>query len=123
MSETYTTGVVPEHVHDWVRRRDGRECADCGAREFGEAAAAAVPHTHRFNPWITFHHAPTGPYPSHTSFVLLLCPGCGAWSVFPDVNYQLTTEAFRAALERVAGEAGWFLAHEVDAHFVEPDRG
>lgn len=77
-------------------------------------------HRHDYKPWMTFHHAPTGPYPCHTSFTVLLCL-CGAWSVFPDINYRLTTEAFRALLERAAGEAGWFLAHEVDARFVEPE--
>jgi hypothetical protein len=112
------------HVHSWVRRRDGRECADpdCGRREYGEAAAAGVPHRHNFLPWITFHHAPVGPYPEHTSFTVLLCASCGAWSCWPASNYALVTDSFRQLLERTATEAGFFLAHELETHFVEPSQ-
>lgn len=64
---------------------------------------------HDYELWMTFHHAPTGPYPSHTSFILLLCQRCGAYTCFPWSNYDLCTPDFRQLLERLAVEAGWFL--------------
>lgn len=70
-------------------------------------------HKHAYMEWITFHRAPTGPYPAHTAFVVMLCPVCGAWSVFPKDNFDLCTPEFKALLEATAKQAGWFLAHDL----------
>lgn len=64
---------------------------------------------HDLIPWVTFHHAPTGPYPEHTTFLVFLCQRCGAYSCQPPQNYVLVTPEFRQLLERLATEAGWFL--------------
>lgn len=47
--------------------------------------------------------APTGPPPSHTLFIPLVCE-CGALDIFPLSNYELTTpefkQEFKAMMER-----------------------
>lgn len=102
------------HYHRWARRRYGRECVDCGLMEKGEAAAAAVAdHVHQLRPWVTFHRAPIGPYPDHTSFVVMLCPVCGEHAFFPPDNWALCTPAFRTLVESLVTEAGGFLARVV----------
>lgn len=77
-------------------------------------------HEHDFTPWVTFHHAPTGPPPEHTSFIVLLCAECGEAQPFPVVNYELTTAEFRAELAEAAKRAGWtFVPRET---FGEPSQ-
>jgi len=66
-------------------------------------------HVHAFDLWATFHRAPTGPWPEHTTFIVLVCQqaGCGAAQVFPRSNYELCTETFKAQFRAALAAAGW----------------
>ncbi len=67
----------------------------------------AAAHIHEFVIWATFHRAPVGPYPEHTTFMLLAC-SCGGYQVFPRENFAITTPHFRARFMAAAHGAGWF---------------
>jgi hypothetical protein len=62
--------------------------------------------SHAFELWATFHRAPVGPYPEHTSFVVMTCE-CGAFELFPPGNFELCTPEFRERFEAAAREARW----------------
>jgi len=66
---------------------------------------------------VTFHRAPVGPYPEHTTFIVMLCTDCGAHAFFPPENWEFCTPAFRAIVEKLVEEAGVFLAQH-----AEPER-
>lgn len=53
-------------------------------------------------------HAPTGPAPEHTTFLVLVCP-CGIMRVFPDQNFQLTTAAFQFSFRADMAALGFTL--------------
>jgi hypothetical protein len=54
-------------------------------------------HEHSLLQWATFHHAPVGEPPLHTTCMVLVCD-CGVYEVFPERNYELTTPAFQTVL-------------------------
>jgi hypothetical protein len=64
-------------------------------------------HVHAFELWATFHRAPTGPPPEHTSFVVFTCAACGALITFPETNFARCTPAFKAQFTAVFHAAGW----------------
>ena len=57
-------------------------------------------HEHTFELWATFHRAPTGPEPAHTSFVVVTCIECGTFRIFPPQNFALVTAEFKTKLDR-----------------------
>jgi hypothetical protein len=69
-------------------------------------------HDHTFVPWVTFHHAPTGPYPNHTSFTLLVCRQCGEYHCWPHENFALCTPAFQRVLDDLARQMGATLVRD-----------
>lgn len=69
-------------------------------------------HVHVFQLWTTFHRAPAGPEPAHTSFVVLTCHECRALQIFPMQNFALCTDEFKAQFWAVAAAAGW---HEMES--------
>jgi len=64
------------------------------------------PHVHDFYRTISWHRAPVGPHPSHTSFEILVCP-CGAFRVWPEQNFDLVTGDFREQFERMTTALHW----------------
>jgi hypothetical protein len=63
-------------------------------------------HPHVFTPIATHDHAPTGPEPEHTAFIVVGC-GCGALTCFPQSNYDLTTAAFKESFEEWMRDHGY----------------
>jgi hypothetical protein len=72
------------------------------------------PHEHSFKRWTSFSHAPTGPPPEHTSFMVLLCLECFAYVLFPRQNYELCTDEFKARFRERATAEGWHEAAALD---------
>ena len=72
---------------------------NCGYDSRGDTSGGE--HVHQFWKWATFHRAPIGPYPEHTSFYVLMCR-CGAYETFPRPNFELTTPKFQEFLAAVA---------------------
>jgi hypothetical protein len=70
------------------------------------------PHEHCFTRWTRFNHAPTGPPPEHTSFIVLLCVDCFAYVLFPRQNFELCTDEFKARFRERATREGWHEAPE-----------
>ncbi len=68
-------------------------------------------HEHRFQPFATFHRAPTGPWPEHTHVVVLTCtdPDCRVAELFPPTNFALCTSEFRTTLWALMHVAGYDL--------------
>jgi len=63
-------------------------------------------HLHAFELWATFHRAPAGEPPAHTSFMVFTC-ACGVYRLFPRSNFALCTDAFHAQFRAAAAAAGW----------------
>ena len=57
-------------------------------------------HEHQWQQFATFHHAPTGPPPQHTMFVVMTCtePGCRQVELFPMQNFALVTDEFQTTV-------------------------
>lgn len=66
-------------------------------------------HVHAFEAWVTFHHAPIGPWPQHTTFMVFTCQqaGCRALEIFPQSNFELCTPEFKKHFRASATTAGW----------------
>jgi hypothetical protein len=93
-------------VSGWLRvGRAESLFAVCPAAE--AMTTPANGHEHAFMLWATFHRAPVGAPPEHTSFVVLLCEACGAYLTFPPQNFGLCTEPFKARFRAAAAAAGW----------------
>jgi len=62
---------------------------------------------HAWDMIATLHHAPTGPPPAHTAFVVFGCSRCRRVRFFPSLNHELTTPSFRDALSEMLTAAGY----------------
>jgi hypothetical protein len=67
------------------------------------------PHEHDYIELTRYNHAPTGPEPEHTAFILLWCPLCLGCQAFPRENYERTTPEFQAEFKRALWTLGHFL--------------
>jgi len=63
-------------------------------------STSGAPHDHEWATWIQIDRAPIDPADpvAHTSFFVLACRACRVATVFPAVNFFLTTRAYRDAL-------------------------
>lgn len=65
-------------------------------------------HAHTFIVQGEESYAPTGPPPEHTKFFICKCE-CGAVSVFPFANWELTTEDYKTKFLSQLYRRGWYL--------------